>query len=102
MPKAHAIGMLLPQTPMPFQIVYPMAENSIPVPPRQIMKRNHQPLAVGFHTGAKTVSVRVRSSSGPSISGSGAISGEMVRTRSAMVDLRVAVLHARQVNRARA
>src|SRR5881227_3834954 len=65
------------------------------------MNKSHQPLAVGFHTGANTESVSVRSSSGPSISGSGAISGEMVRARSAMVDLRILVLHARQMDRAR-
>ena len=48
------------------------------------MNRSHQPLAVGFHTGANTESVSVRSSSGPSMSGSGVIAGEMVRTRSAI------------------
>ena len=45
----------------------------MPVPASAGRKSIHQPFAVGFQTGAKRLSVIDRSSSGPWISGSGAI-----------------------------
>src|SRR5215471_17788239 len=58
---------------------------------------------VGFQTGAKSESVSERSSSGPWIRGSGAIAGcTALRAGSAIVELRILVLHTSEVRGTRA
>src|SRR5262245_39497847 len=75
----------------------------MPVPPRAGRNSIHQPFIVGFQTGAKSESVSERSSLGPWIRGSGVIAGcTALRAGSAIVELRILVLHASQVRRARA
>src|SRR5215471_3324116 len=86
---------------MPFQMVKAMAENSMPVPARQGRNSIHQPFIVGFHSGPNRLSVSVRSSDGPSMRGSGCSSGGNERAGSAIFQLRIRILDARQVNGAR-